>query len=236
MAVNLAQESISVWSAAQNWSSLRSVFEKVTAHTCPKEYNFHIHTHHSDGKLSPEEVVEQAISIGLKGFAITDHHSVEGYRIAQRLLEAQSCDQAIATPLPQLWTGTEINAGLLGIEVHILAYAFDPEHPSMKVYLQGDAIMGRHYGAQAVIRAIHEANGLAVLAHPSRYRLPATELIPEVVRYGIDAVETYYAYGNPFPWQPSPKQTKQVKQLARVYRILNTCGTDSHGMSLLRRL
>lgn len=236
MAVDLAQESISVWKAAQDWSSLRSVFEKVTAHTCPKHYNFHMHTHHSDGKLHPSEVVEQAIGIGLEGFAITDHHSVEGYRVAQRLLDVQSKSSAIASRLPRLWTGTEINAGLMGIEVHILAYAFDPDHPAMSVYLQGDSIIGRHYGAQAVIRAIHEAGGLAVLAHPCRYRLPATELIPEVARYGIDAVETYYAYGNPSPWQPSPKQTKHVKQLARVHRLLNTCGTDSHGMSLLHRL
>lgn len=236
MALNLTQESTSVWKPGQDRLSLRKAFEKVTAHTCPKQYNFHIHTCHSDGKLAPQEVMEQAIGIGLKGLAITDHHSVEGYRIAQQWIEDQQHNPAIAQSIPQLWTGTEINSGLLGIEVHILAYAFDPEHPSIKGYLNGDTLYGRHYFAESVIRAIHEAQGFAVLAHPSRYRLPAAELIPEAARLGIDAVETYYAYNNPSPWQPSPKQSKQVKQLARVYRLLNTCGTDTHGTSLLHRL
>jgi predicted metal-dependent phosphoesterase TrpH len=42
-----------------------------------------MHTNCSDGQLKPEVLIEQAVSIGLKGFAITDHHTVEGYKIAQ---------------------------------------------------------------------------------------------------------------------------------------------------------
>jgi hypothetical protein len=234
MPVNLAQAPTSIWLAAQDNVALKQVFEGVTAESCPTAFNFHIHTIHSDGKLQPEEVIEQAIAIGLKGFAITDHHNVNGYKRAQNCLEAH---QASGNPsLPRLWTGIEINANLLDIEVHILGYAFDPEHPAIQPYSLGQAPQDHHYQAQQVIAAIHAAGGLAVLAHPARYRLSHAALIPAAVNAAIDAVETYYAYSNPIPWIPSVQQTEAVKQLSEAFGLLNTCGTDTHGLSLLQRL
>jgi hypothetical protein len=61
-------------------------------------------------------------------------------------------------------------------------------------------------------------------------------LIPVAAHLGIDGVEAYYAYSNPEPWQSSPKQTQQVKQLSATYNLYNTCGTDTHGSNLLKRL
>jgi predicted metal-dependent phosphoesterase TrpH len=137
---------------------------------------------------------------------------------------------------PHLWTGVEITSNLVGTEVHILGYAFDPQHPSLQIYLQGNAPKGSNAEAANVILALHQAGGLAVLAHPARYRRSAEQLIPVAADLGIDGVETYYAYNNPNPWQPSPTQTEQVKALSAVYKLLNTCGTDTHGLSLLQRL
>lgn len=219
--------------------ALRQVLEGITAESCPRSYNFHMHTLHSDGQFHPEQLMEQAIAIGLRGLAITDHHSVKGSEIAQRWLQDWQQEQQSQTSFvqcPTLWTGAEINADLLGTEVHILAYAFDPTHPSMQVYLQGESTTGAVYQAKEVIAAIHRARGLAVLAHPARYRLAVTALIPAAARLGIDGVETFYAYGNPNPWQPSEKQTAEVKQLGEVYGLLNTCGTDTHGLNLLQRV
>jgi len=49
-------------------------------------------------------------------------------------------------------------------------------------------------------------------------------------------VETFYAYNNPTPWKPSILESEQVQKLADEYFLLNTCGTDTHGLSLLQRL
>lgn len=237
MAVDLARSS--VWSAAQDRGSLKTVFEAITVRSCPHDYNFHIHTLCSDGKLQPEQVIEQAIAIGLQGLAITDHHSINGYRKAQQYLENwlwTSFDSPRHQTAPTLWTGMEINAELLGTEVHILAYAFDPDHAALRPYQQSSAVSGAAYHATQVINAIHTAGGVAVLAHPSRYRRSPSELIPEAARLGIDGVETYYAYNNPNPWQPSPQQTQQSQELGMVYGLFHTCGTDTHGLSLLQRL
>jgi hypothetical protein len=195
-----------------------------------------MHTVNSDGQLQPELLVRQAIAIGLQGFAITDHHSVNGYRIVQRWLDEQPFVQPGDRALPQLWVGVEITSKLLDIEVHLLGYAFDPESPSMQPYLQCHAPMGDDAKAERVISAIHHAGGLAVLAHPVRYKRSPEELIPEVARFGIDGVETYYAYNNPQCWQPSPEQTRRVHKLANAFNLLNTCGTDTHGLNLLQRL
>ena len=97
-------------------------------------------------------------------------------------------------------------------------------------------VKGEAGKAGSVIGAIQAAGGLAVLAHPARYKRSPEDLIHEAVKLGIDGVETYYAYDNPNPWRPSPRQTQLVQKLSAFYGLLNTCGTDTHGRSLLMRL
>ena len=228
MVVNFARTTVSK-------ELLKQVFQRIDAQSCPKLFNFHMHTVHSDGKLEPGELMTQAIAIGLKGLAITDHHSVSGYQIAEAWLKDwQWNNPGIDTP--HLWSGVEINANLLNTEVHILAYAFESEHPSMKPYLQKMPTVGKAYQANNVITAIHEAGGLAILAHPARYRRSHFDLIPVAADYGIDGVEAFYAYSNPKPWKPSVIETEEVQQLAEKFNLFNTCGTDTHGLNLLQRL
>ncbi|WP_414566261.1 MULTISPECIES: PHP domain-containing protein [unclassified Anabaena] len=214
---------------------LRQIFHKVDAQSCPKLFNFHMHTVHSDGKLQPSALMEQAIAIGLQGLAITDHHNIGGYEAAQTWLEDWQW-QNPGENTPHLWSGVEINANLLDVEVHILAYAFEPESSIIKPYLQRKATIGTAYQAKNVISAIHDAGGLAVLAHPVRYKRSHFDLIPAAAERGIDGVEAFYAYNNPKPWRPSSLESEQVQQLASEHNLFNTCGTDTHGLSLLQRL
>jgi predicted metal-dependent phosphoesterase TrpH len=236
MAVNLAHDPVPA--TAKDASALRQVLASLTAESCPKSYNFHMHTVFSDGRLLPEQLMEQAIAIGLQGLAITDHHSVDGYRKAQRWLEGwqRSPENPSTATAPTLWTGVEINASLLDTEVHILCYAFDPDHEAIQPYLLGKELNGQYTPAAQVIGDVHQAGGIAVLAHPVRYKRSPVDLIPAAAQLGIDGIETYYAYNNPSPWQPSPKETQQVLELGRADRLLSTCGTDTHGLSLLQRL
>lgn len=215
---------------------LQTLLGTLSPESCPRTYNFHMHTLHSDGQLPPQGIMEQAVAIGLKGMAITDHHSIKGYWDAKSWLENRRWHGIAGETLPQLWVGVEINAELLGIEVHILGYGFNPDHLAMRPYLQGRSPRGIAYLAKNIIQAIQAAGGLAILAHPARYRRSANELIPCAAEHGIDGVETYYAYGNPDPWQPSLPQCEEVYRLAQHYGLLSSCGTDTHGQSLLRRI
>ncbi len=228
---------------SQSAQDLKDIFQQVTAHSCPRHYNFHMHTHCSDGKLSPGGLMEQAIQLQLKGFAITDHHTIQGYEKACQWLEhwrwthpSNWSSTHGKVKLPRLWCGVEITSSLLDVDVHILGYAFNPNHGAFKHYLQGGAPLGQDRQAALVIKAIQAAGGIAVLAHPVRYRKSPEELIPAAAALGIDGVETYYAYDHPSEWRPTPQKTERVQLLAHAHNLLSTCGTDSHGMTLTRRI
>jgi predicted metal-dependent phosphoesterase TrpH len=216
-------------------TALKQIFKNIDAQSCPRCFNFHMHTVYSDGRLEAGEVMEQAIAIGLQGLAITDHHSVKGYYAAQSWLADWQWSNPDAET-PQIWSGVEINANILDVEVHILGYAFDPEHSQMQPYLQRQITSGKAYQAPNIIAAIQKAGGIAVLAHPARYRKSHFDLIPEAATMGIDGVEAFYAYNNPKPWTPSSVESQQVQDLAEQYNLYCTCGTDTHGYSLLQRL
>lgn len=219
--------------AACDRIGLTKVWQSIDSESCPYSYNFHLHTVVSDGKLTPSAVVEQTLEIGLKGFAITDHHSVAGYQQAQLHLQQLGRSNADS---PHLWTGIEITSKLTDIEVHILGYAFDYQHSALEPYLQGTSPQGVAAEAKNVVESIHQAGGLAILAHPSRYRRPASQLVPLATELGIDGIEAYYAYSNPQPWRPSFVQTEEALKLALRHQLYTTCGTDTHGLSLLRRM
>lgn len=246
MVTSPAQLGVSAGTSARDALKLREIFATVDESSCPGELNFHMHTLHSDGQLSPEMLIEQAIQIGLKEFAITDHHTVSGYCRAKQYLEDWQWKHPApiqsngryrrARKLPRLWVGVEITSMLEGIEVHILGYAFKPQHQAMQPYLNGHSPAGRKQQAAAVIQAIQSAGGLAVLAHPCRYRRSPEELVPAAVDQGIDGIEAYYAYDNPKEWRPCPKQTPSMRQIAEQFGLLSTCGTDTHGKTLLRRI
>lgn len=213
---------------------LKAIFQSITAESCPHTYNFHLHTIHSDGRLEPQQLVQQAIDTGITSLAITDHHSVGGYWRALELLQSQPLDSA--SSLPHLWTGIEITSRLLETQVHILGYGFDPHHGALQPYLVGSAPSGHQAQANQVINTLHAAGGLAVLAHPARYRRSVKELVNAAVQAGIDGIETFYCYGNNDPWEPSPSQTQTLMRLADQHSLLQTCGTDTHGLDIRRRL
>ncbi|HLR31244.1 MAG TPA: PHP domain-containing protein [Fodinibius sp.] len=85
--------------------------------------DLHIHTLASDGHMSPGDVVRQAIRHKLEIIAITDHDTLKGYRKAREIAEK--------TEEIRLLSGIEITADVDGRECHLLAYCFDPDHPSM---------------------------------------------------------------------------------------------------------
>ena len=72
-----------------------------------------------------------------------------------------------------------------------------------------------------VLQAIHEAGGIAVLAHPALYN--NLELLPELVEHELDGVEV---------WHPSAdaQMVEQLQSFAKTNDLLMTGGSDFHGM------
>jgi predicted metal-dependent phosphoesterase TrpH len=208
---------------------LRAVLGGVHAGSCPTELNFHCHTTCSDGSLRPEQLGAQAVALGLQHLAVTDHHSTAAVAPLQRWLETQAASGA---RVPQLWSGVEISCLLEGCLVHVLALGFELDHPALEPYRQGRAPIGALLQAGEVRCRIHAAGGLALLAHPGRYRLPFQRLIPAAAALGFDGAEAYYDYAMQPRWQPTPVVCEAIAALLAHNGLLRSCGTDTHGLEL----
>ena len=211
---------------------LRAVLDQVGPDSCPGQLNFHCHTVCSDGSLEPEALIEQATRLGLQHLAVTDHHSSRAHPPMQTWLQQR---RDAGELVPTLWSGMEISCLLRGCLVHVLALGFELDHPSLQPYNRGDAVVGEPLRAEAVVKAIHAAGGLAVLAHPARYRLGHAELIDAAASIGIDGGEAWYDYDMQQRWSPTPLICESIDQQLKNLGLLRTCGTDTHGIDLKGR-
>lgn len=115
--------------------------------TAPPTFDLQSHSLHSDGALSPSEVVRAAAAAGVELLSLTDHDSVDGVAEAQ--------DAAHASGL-RLVTGVEISAlDVDGRDLHILGYGIDHEAPQLREaleYFRGD----RRRRAARMVEALQE--------------------------------------------------------------------------------
>ena len=211
---------------------LRAVLNTIGPESCPGLLNFHCHTVCSDGSLEPIALIEQATTRKLDHIAVTDHHSIAAYVPMIDWLD-RAHDRGEITPT--LWSGMEISCILRGCLVHVLALGFTPGHPSLLPYSSGDAAVGAPLRAGEVRKAIHEAGGIAILAHPGRYRLGFSDLIDAAAELGFDGGEAWYDYDMQQRWASTPLICEAIDKQLKNLGLLRTCGTDTHGMDLKGR-
>jgi len=76
--------------------------------------------------------------------------------------------------------------------------------------------------SRVAIDLIHQANGLAVMAHPGLNR--SDEVIPDLVAAGLDGIECFHT-------KHSTAISEHYLEIADQYNLLVTGGSDCHGMS-----
>ncbi|MCI5146573.1 MAG: PHP domain-containing protein [Candidatus Electrothrix sp. AR3] len=246
--------------------------------------DLHTHSVYSDGTATPEELIRMAASYDLKGFALTDHDTVEGVRKAMQL----GLEHGV-----KVISGLEVSARHGNNPVHILGYGIDPANRELERWLgklqQGRAernrqiiekltgmgisvsnqeieqlsrygqtgrphiarllikkgyvknmnqafniYLGRNkpawcrrfaYSATETIAIIHQAGGVAVLAHPGSIDTSfkaQPQIIRELAMRHLDGLEIYYP-GH------SRKTIKRLRGLARQHGLMGTGGSDYHG-------
>lgn len=72
------------------------------------------------------------------------------------------------------------------------------------------------------VQIIHDAGGIAVLAHPFQTFYQKEDLLNMALTYGIDGIEAYSNYHE-------PKHNQYYADFARNHGLLITCGSDFHG-------
>ncbi len=79
----------------------------------------------------------------------------------------------------------------------------------------------KYESTKDVIAAIHEAGGIAILAHP--YLTNCVDLIPELAKLGIDGVEVVHP-------SASAEQQEELRKIASKIKLIITGGSDFHGL------
>lgn len=88
-----------------------------------KYIDLHVHSTVSDGTLSPTELVDHAVKLGLSAFALTDHDTIRGVAEAK---ERAAWHTSQGRPI-EVYSGVEISAAYKNRDIHILGL-FINEH------------------------------------------------------------------------------------------------------------
>ena len=88
-----------------------------------RRIDLHTHTHHSDGTLSPTELVREAAAAELVAIAVTDHDTTSALEEAMAEGERRGLE---------VIAGCEISTSLDGTSVHVLGHGFAPDHPLLQ--------------------------------------------------------------------------------------------------------
>lgn len=261
------------------------VSENISPTVSNKRYDLHSHTRFSDGKLSPQELIDRAVNFQLDVLAITDHDTTNALDIANRYI------QETGSKL-ELISGIEFSTSWQNFEIHVVGLNIDPSNEALKALItkqqisrenraiamsdklakcgfdnmleQAKALAGEgsitraHFarvllnkgavskmqsafdkyigkGKRAFVRptwcdvataveAIHQAGGVAVLAHPMRYDMTAKwlrRLIIDFKTAGGDAMEVVLP-------QMNKEQRRLMLTYCLEYELYASMGSDFH--------
>lgn len=187
--------------------------------------DLHLHSTFSDGGAGASELINQAKEKGLKHIAISDHNTLNAY------LQTDILKEEILIPAIEFdcWFGS--------VFLHMLGYGIDVNNKELqslcaktKRGTQSDWV--RIFSInhpKKVIKAIHNAGGIAVLAHPACcFTLNLDGLVKKLVKLGMDGMEVYYPY-NRHRRIVKFHTIKNVEKIADKYGLIKTGGSDEHG-------
>ena len=130
--------------------------------------DLHLHSTHSDGTLTPAEIIAKAKSLGLTAVALTDHNTVSG---VPAFLEEAHRHGVTAV------AGTELSTVYKGKEVHLLGLFIPEEAFPAVTALTEDYLTRKEQSNRELVRQVSRAVG---------DRLPPQEKLVITLRYGLE--------------------------------------------------
>ncbi len=206
-------------------------YKELIKHFTESDYhenkvNLHIHTTYSDGRGDFRDLIKQAKEKGYKKIAISDHNTVNGY------LENGIDEIVIPAVEFDVWCGY--------VFLHLLGYGIDVNNKELQAFCakskretELDIIrIFSQRNIKKLINAIHNAGGIAVLAHPACcWALNHEHFVKKLISYGLDGIEVYYPYKRHRGIIKFATAHK-IEQIADKYNLIKTGGTDLHDYNL----
>lgn len=184
--------------------------------TLPGRADLHSHTIHSDGVLTPEQLVRKAHSVGIAVLSITDHDNVAA------LDEAGECGKPLGVDIVP---GLELSASLGDKDIHILAYLFDPKNERLNEYLEFFR-RERLKRAERIVRKLNQINiplkldavlDQAGIGSVGRPHIASALVVGGHIGSYHEAFEKYIGVGAPAyekKYQVSPQEAVRLVALA----------------------
>ena len=217
------------YSITNNVKKTMTDYEEIIKSFAKEDYsrnlvNLHIHTTFSDGLADAEDIVRQAKDKGYKKIAICDHNTVDAY------LNTNIINEDIVIPAVEfdVWCGY--------VFMHLLGYGIDVHNENLKQFYakskkETEADIVRIFSTRNIkklINAIHDAGGIAVLAHPACcWALSMDRFVKKLISYGLDGLEVYYPYQR-HRGIIKFRTAHHIEKLADKYNLIKTGGTDLH--------
>ena len=206
-------------------NDIREILNSLTEEDFRCGADLHMHSICSDGRLSFEELIEDAKTKNYKLIAIADHNTIEGHKKEHNTAELK------------LLQAIEFDCWYKGVLVHLLGYGIDIYNKELlalcaktKKETEADIVrLFNHRHPKDVIKAIHNAGGVAVLAHPACYwAINLDNFVKSLIELGLDGIEVFYPYRRHRGIIKFHK-AETVKKIAQKYNLIMTGGSDSHG-------
>lgn len=211
-----------------NSEKIKALIKNFTEFDYFDDVDLHIHSNYSDGELSPQEIVIKAKEKGLKYFSICDHNTLKPY-LSTNIAKEESLIPAI-----------EFDCWYKGVLIHILGYGIDYTNKELqalcaesKAGTSSDIVRFFSYrNPKDVIKAIKNAGGIAVLAHPACYwAICLEDFVKQLMILGLDGLEVYYPYKR-HRGIIKFHTVAAVKRIAEKFNLIQTGGSDTHGKHL----
>jgi len=205
--------------------NVKNLINSFTEDNFKTDVNLHIHSTCSDGKCPFDEIIKQAKEKNYKKISICDHNTVSGY--------LNSYDDI-------LLTGAEFDCWYGYVFFHLLAYGIDVHNETLKPFLaknkretEWDIIrIFSKRNVKKLIEAIHNAGGIAVLAHPACcWAINLESFVKQLMSLGLDGIEVYYPYKRHRKIIKFHDENK-ISGLADKFNLIKTGGTDCHKASI----
>jgi hypothetical protein len=163
----------------------------------PPSFDLQSHSLHSDGALSPRDVVAEAARAGVRLLALTDHDSVDGVPEAARAAAAIGIGLVPAAEITAVYAGSQ--------DLHVLGYRIDPDEPALAAALarsrgdrerraaaMADALRGLGFALDEGFLAARSGEGKAIgRPHLAQAVLAAPENAPRLRAEGLADPTTF---------------------------------------------
>jgi predicted metal-dependent phosphoesterase TrpH len=159
--------------------------------------DLHVHSTASDGKLSPQAVVEKAAALGLKYIAISDHDTVDG--VVPALQAAKTFPELKVIPAVEISTDTSEG------QAHVLGYFMDYTSTELTAALdrfrnsrlrraRGMIVRLSEMGMDIEWRRVQEIAGDGSVGRP---HIAQAMLEKKYIKSFAEAFDKYIGYGCP---------------------------------------